>query len=67
MANQTHMMKTVGAFIWKWSWCSWVHKKDRCYPTVWGLEIAKEMGIPYRPNFWHCTKCHPCGEVFSFK
>lgn len=18
--------------------------------------------MPYRPNFWHCTYCHPCGE-----
>lgn len=50
------------AFLWKWLWCSWRHRKHRCYPTVWGPEQAKEMGIPYRPNYWHCWKCHHCNE-----
>lgn len=49
-------------FLWKWLWCSWLHRKHRCYPTVWGAEQAKEMGIPYRPNEWHCHWCHTCGE-----
>jgi hypothetical protein len=53
--------KRISRFIYKWSWCSWKHK-TRCYPTVWEPESAKKMGIPYRPNAWHCHKCHPCGE-----
>lgn len=52
----------MGAFLWKWLWCSWAHREHRCYPTVWGPEEAAENGIPYRPNCWHCSKCHPCGE-----
>mgnify|MGYP001605688769 CR=1 FL=1 len=55
---------TIAAFIWKWAWCRWVHGKHLCNPTVWGPEEAKEMGIPYRPNAWHCSKCHPCSGQF---
>lgn len=54
-------MKTF-AFIWKWTFCIWAHRSHRCKPTVWGPETAKEWGIPYRPNAWHCAKCHPCSE-----
>jgi len=49
-------------FLYKWLWCSWRHRDYRCYPTVWGLEQAKIMNIPYKPGYWHCTKCHPCNE-----
>lgn len=52
----------IEAFLWKWLWCSWAHRRHRCYATVWGPEGAAKMGIPYRPNEWHCCKCHPCGE-----
>jgi len=38
--------------IKKWLWCSWIHKKDRCYPEVWEEES----------KYWHCMKCHPCTE-----
>ena len=53
------------AFLWKWLWCSLFHRKHRCYPIVWGPEAAKEIGIPCRPRYWHCCKCHPCGEWFD--
>lgn len=53
------------AFIYKWLWCSWIHYKKRCYPTVWGPEQAKKIGIPYQPNYWHCIKCHPCNECWT--
>jgi len=49
----------------KWVVCSWLHRRYRCYPTVWGPEAAKKYGFKYEPNFWHCTKCHPCGEGLS--
>ena len=52
-------------FLWKWLFCAVFHRKYRCFPTVWGPEQAKEMGIPYYPNLWHCDKCHPCGECFD--
>lgn len=39
-------------FIWKWLFCSWIHKKHRCYPEV---DVVDS-------KFWHCTKCHPCSE-----
>jgi hypothetical protein len=52
----------VFKFLYKWLFCSWIHYKYRCYPTVWGPEQAKEWGIPYKPNYWHCHKCHPCNE-----
>jgi hypothetical protein len=57
--------KRIVRFLYKWSWCSWQHRKSRCYPTVWGPKQAKEMGIPYRPNKWHCRRCHPCSEEFE--
>jgi len=50
----------VYRLVWKWCFCSWAHREHRCYPTVWRPEYAKEMGIPYRPNHWHCQKCVPC-------
>lgn len=55
------------AFIWKWGFCFVFHRQHHCHPTVWGPEQAKAMGIPYRPNAWHCTECHPCGEGFEMK
>lgn len=42
--------------------CKYAHRRHLCFPTVWGPEQAKEMGIPYQPNAWHCSKCHPCSE-----
>jgi hypothetical protein len=56
------MVRRFRALLWKWLWCFWAHRHHKCFPTVWGPEQAKEMGIPYRPNAWHCTKCHPCNE-----
>ena len=50
-------------FLYKWLYCSWKHRKYRCYPVVWSEEIAIENDmLPYRPNYWHCNKCHPCSE-----
>ena len=46
----------AAAWIKKWLWCSWVHNKHRCYPDVSGLGLR---------GAWHCTECHPCGEVFD--
>lgn len=41
------------AKLWKWLWCSWAHRKDRCYPEIW------DRGLD---GPWHCTRCHPCDE-----
>lgn len=43
-------LKRITRFLYRWSWCSWVHRKHRCYPRFRGF------------NDWHCTKCHCCGE-----
>ena len=40
----------------KFLWCAWRHRRDRCYPEVWGRGLA---------GHWHCTRCHPCGESFD--
>ena len=58
-------MRRICALLWKWCWCSWAHRRHRCYPTVWGPEQAADLGIPYRPNRWHCMKCHTCGEALD--
>lgn len=55
-------MNILLAFLWKWCFCFLFHRKHRCWPTVWGPEQAKEMGIEFNPNYWHCEKCHPCSE-----
>lgn len=54
-----HIVK-FGMFLWKWLYCSWRHRRDdKCYPRV---DIPEgEPGA----NYWHCTKCHPCGEGFD--
>jgi hypothetical protein len=39
-------------FLWKWLFCSWAHRRHRCYPEVWDLHST----------YWHCTKCHECGS-----
>lgn len=49
-------------FIWKWLYCSWVHRKHHCFPVVWDREISYDLGIKHDPNYWHCRKCHPCNE-----
>jgi len=36
----------------KWCFCFFFHRKHRCYPEVWKVELGS----------WHCAKCHPCGE-----
>lgn len=54
------------SFAKKWLWCFWAHRDHRCYPTVWGEADAEAMGIPYRPDAWHCRKCHPCNEGFPW-
>ncbi len=45
--------KRITRFLYRWLWCSWVHRRKRrhCNP----------------PNFddWHCGKCHPCGETMD--
>ena len=46
----------------KWLWCSWRHRAHHCHPTVWGPELARQLGVDYYPDYWHCAKCHPCGE-----
>jgi hypothetical protein len=52
-------------FLYKWCFCSWAHYKDRCYPCVWDQKVAIENNIEYKPNYWHCEKCHPCGEALD--
>ena len=37
------------AWLWKNLVCRWLH--PRCYPRDY--------------DFWHCTKCHPCGECWD--
>jgi len=46
-------IKRITRFLYKWLWCSWLHKRRRCYPEVW------DRGLD---GPWHCSKCHPCGE-----
>ncbi len=50
-----HIVK-FGMFLWKWLYCSWMHRRDKCYPQV-------PKGEPGAS--WHCAKCHPCGEGFD--
>lgn len=45
-------LKRITRFLYKWLWCSWKHKRSRCYP---------EVNKPFS-NKWHCHKCHDCGE-----
>jgi len=40
-------------FLWKWLFCSIFHRKNRCFPEVWGRGLRGP---------WHCSRCHPCGE-----
>jgi len=44
-------LKRITRFLYKWLFCAWLHKKNRCSPS--------------NPKSWHCTKCHPCGEEFD--
>jgi hypothetical protein len=44
--------KLLGEILKQYLWCSWKHRKDRCYPEVWKVEKGN----------WHCAKCHPCSE-----
>lgn len=48
-------LKKLIRFFYKWLWCSWKHG-HKCYPKVWKI----------KSHYWHCTKCHPCGEGFDF-
>ena len=48
-------LKRITRFLYKWLWCSWVHKKHRCYPVVWDAY----------DNSWHCMECHECGEALD--
>lgn len=41
----------VRCWLWKWLWCSWAHRRHRCYPEVW------DRGLD---GPWHCAKCHSC-------
>lgn len=45
-------LKRITRFLYKWFWCSWIHRKHRCYPAVWDKN----------DNSWHCTECHDCAE-----
>ncbi len=45
-----HVVKS-GMFLWKWLYCSWAHRWNKCHPRD--------------PSYWHCDKCHPCGEAFD--
>jgi hypothetical protein len=45
------MLKNKLRWIEKWLWCSWMHKKYRCYPVDF--------------TYWHCALCHPCGEALD--
>jgi len=40
----------------QWFWCAFFHRRERCYPEVWGRGLAGP---------WHCAKCRPCGEVLD--
>lgn len=48
-------IKKAALFVWKWGWCSWMHKGHRCYPAGYGRDIGS----------WHCMRCDPCGNVFD--
>lgn len=49
-------LKRMARFLYKWLWCSWIHRRKRCYPEVDKLDIKGP---------WHCRKCHKCGEIFD--
>ena len=42
----------IGRFLKKNLWCRFFHRKHRCYPEVWKVDIGN----------WHCDKCSPCSE-----
>lgn len=44
-------LKRITRFLYKWLWCSLMHKKYRCYPR----DYVR----------WHCEKCHRCNEAFA--
>lgn len=50
-------LKRITRFLWKYLWCSWKHRKDKCYPEVWNRGLDGP---------WHCMRCHDCGEAFDF-
>ena len=52
IARRSRPSARLRRWLWKWLWCSWRHRRDRCYPEVWKAE----------PTRWHCAFCHPCGE-----
>ena len=51
-------------FAWKWLICSWLHWRRHCYPEV-NKSHPKIRIIRLFKRYWHCDKCHPCGEVFD--
>lgn len=46
-------MNGLLARLWKNLWCRFFH--ERCYPEV-HIEHS---------TYWHCCKCHPCGEEMT--
>lgn len=37
--------------------CRFSHRRDRCYPEVWGRGLDGP---------WHCSRCVPCGTALDF-
>lgn len=52
MKYSDNRLKRITRFLYKWLLCSWLHRKNRCHPEVHLIN----------PVYWHCNKCHGCGE-----
>lgn len=52
MNHKDNIFKSHTRILYKWLFCSWRHKKHRCYNEV----LVKNS------THWHCDKCHDCGE-----
>jgi len=48
LARRKRPSARLRRWLWKWAWCSWAHRRHKCWPRD--------------PGRWHCMKCHPCGE-----
>ena len=45
-------IKRIPYNIKKYCYCKYFHKNDICHPKD-------------PKGNWHCSKCHPCGEIFD--
>lgn len=51
-----YYIKNIPYYIKKYCYCRFVHRNHLCYPEVW------DRGLD---GPWHCSKCHPCGEMLD--